>query len=200
MLKNLFLLSILLLFTACAPKIVSNKSPILSLKGTCFAIPTKASLLEMDINQQNLYSFTAKALDEFGFTTQYGASENCLNIIYTSWVVSSSESVVTQRGTTFTNTYGNAYANIYSNSVSGNAQTYSYTTPDYTYTAVDLRGTYTLIVSVIENDKFIDVWEGSQTGEMASSNLERAKSVTEKAYGLIKKMVKRMLQENGYLK
>lgn len=202
MLKKIILIFLALFLAGCAPKVVSNKSPLISLDKTnkCFAVPLKENLLKQEMYIQKLYELTAKVLASNGFDVMFGYSENCKNFIYTDWSVSSSKYQVTQKGSTFINLYGNAYANPYSNSITANTQASSYSTPDYTYTAVDLYGTYYLSVSVLSNDKLVDVWEGHWTALLNTSDIGKTKHVSDKDYYLVKDMVEKMLIENGLIK
>lgn len=201
MLKKIILILSILFLAGCAPKIVSNKSPLVELDKTnkCFAIPLKENLLKREMHIQKLYELTAKVLASNGFDVMFGYSENCKNFIFTDWSVTSSEYQVTQKGTTYTNSYGNAYTNPYSNSANANVQTYSYTTPDYTYTAVDYYGSYYLSVSVYLEDKLVDVWEGSQSGRASGVTKSEAERVSDEDYNTVKKMVEKMLIENGLI-
>lgn len=201
MLKKFILMLLISFLTGCAPAIISKKSPLLSLdkENMCFALPSKKILLDKDLNTQKLYDLTAQALSFYGFKTQFGLTEDCRNFIFTDWSVSSSEYQVTQKGTTYTNSYGNAYINPYSNSANANVQTYSYTTPDYTYTAVDYYGSYYLSVRVYLEDKLVDVWEGSQSGQVSGATKSEAERVSDEDYNTVKKMVEKMLIENGLI-
>lgn len=176
-----------------APKIMSQKSPLLDIdKSKCFIFPSKEYLLSKPISEQKIYSVTEKVLKDKSYTIYYDENNNCKNHLATNYVKTSFERMETTKGTSFTNTYGNINTNMYQYGyVPVQTNSYTFTTPDTTQKVRKYIGTYYLVVGVINNDKLSTVWSGKQEGEVSDGEV----NITDSDYAPINIMVTRMIEE-----
>lgn len=200
--KKLFFIPIgLFLFTGCAPKIVSQKSPLLNVDGNkCFNFPSKDFILTKNFGNQKLFILSEKALEEFNIKTYYGENKICKNYLLTSWEVTQSESLVTDKGSSYTNTYGTINTGLYKyGNISTQSNSYTYTTPDVTYVKKKLYGIYSLDIGTIKDDKITTVWKATQSSGLSSTDMEEATKVKDSDYPIIRNMIETMLIENDFL-
>ncbi|KAB7884970.1 hypothetical protein [Poseidonibacter ostreae] len=201
--KKLFFIPIgLFLFVGCVPKIVSQKSPILDIdEKKCFNFPAKDFILTKDFGNQNLFILSEKALKEFNIKTYYGENKICKNYLLTSWKITQDESLVTDKGSSYTNTYGTINTGLYQyGNISTQSNSYTYTTPDVTYIKKKLYGIYSLDIGTIKDDKIITIWKATQSAELVGTDIEEAAKVEDADYPTIRNMIKTMLIENNFVK
>lgn len=193
--KYILLLINVLVLSGCTPKIISQKSPLISLENKrCFIFPSKDYLLSKTIYEQKLYQLSEKALNEAKIKVYYGDETLCQNYLLTNWDITEGHQISTIKGTTITNTYNTG---IYQYGYIPNQSTsYSYTTPDTTSISKIYHGTYSLQVGTKENGKIVTVWEARQSGELSSSSRETAEKIEDDDYSTIKTMIDTMLLEN----
>lgn len=198
--KIALILGTLILFSGCAPKIVSIKSPINSLETKkCFTLPSKEILSKSPIYKQKLYQLTQNSLQKYKINFIYANEGDCNNYLLTDWVITTSKEMVTSKGTTYTNSYGNLYSNAYSSTSTYSGNSYSYTTPDVTYEDVSYKGIYSLEVGQIKDNDLLKVWSGTQSGRVSGSSLQDAQKITNDIQPYVDDMVKQMLIENHLL-
>lgn len=192
--KILIVSASIILFSGCgAPKIMSQKSPMIDVdKGKCFVFPPKEQLITRPISEQKIYSITEKVLHDKSYLIYYNENNNCKNFLVTDYVKTPFEYIETTRGTSFTNTYGNINTNMYPYGYAPiQANSYTFTTPDVTQKVRKYIGTYYLVVGVIDNDKLSTVWSGKQEGAVSDGEV----NITDSDYGPINIMVTRMIEE-----
>lgn len=188
------------MITGCSPKIVTIKSPMNSLeKEKCFMIPSKEVLSKSPIYKQKLYQLTQNTLQKYKINVIYANEGGCKNYLFTDWKITTSKEMVTLKGSTYTNTYGTLYDNPYSTSSTYSGNSYSHTSPDVTYEDVVYNGTYSLEVGKLNDNNFLKVWEGTQSGGAAGSSLEEAQTITDDDQPYVDSMVEQMLRENGLI-
>jgi hypothetical protein len=200
--KKLFFIPIgLFLFVGCVPKIVSQKSPLINIdENRCFNLPSKEFILTKNFGNQKLFVLTEKALKEYSIKTYYGDNQFCKNYLFTAWEITQSESLVTDKGSTFTNSYGTINTGVYRNSISTQSNSYTYTSPDVTYVKKQLYAVYSLDIGTMIDDKIVTTWKATQSGALAETDMEKATKIKDDDFSTIKKMVETMLVENNLLK
>lgn len=188
-------IAIAFVFIGCAPKIISNKSPLNDLENQrCFTLPNKEYLSDKPIFKQKLYQLTEKSLRANNVRTYYGEPDKCKNYLMTDWDVVQKKEIVHDDEITITNNYGNVYANAYNktNPYAYSGTSYSYKIPSSTYETTKHYASYTLRVGTINGDNFIEVWSGSQSGYTSA---ESAISIKDSDQSSVDAMVGTMLKE-----
>lgn len=185
--------SIVFFFSACAPKITSQKSPMLDIyQSNCFIFPSKEYLVTKSISEQKLYKLTEKVLDSKAYKVYYGNNKECKNYLLTNYEKTSDEYIETTKGTSITNTYGNINTNIYQYGyIPIQSNSYTFTTPDITQKVKRYTGTYSLNIGIMTNDKIATVWEGKQSGEVIDGEI----NIKDSDYQYVETMVTKMLEE-----
>ena len=75
----------IIFFSGCgAPKIMSQKSPMLDIdQNNCFIFPSKEYLVTKPISEQKVYKLTEKVLDNKAYKVYYGSNKECKNYLLT---------------------------------------------------------------------------------------------------------------------
>lgn len=193
--KNILIAGISILFmSGCgAPKIMSQKSPMLDRDQTnCFIFPSKEYLITKPISEQKMYKLTENVLINKSYKVFYGNNKECKNYLLTNFEKTSEEYIETTKGTSFTNTYGNINTNMYQYGyVPMQTNSYTFTTPDTTQKVKKYTATYFLDIGIMNNDKIITVWSGKQSGESSNGEV----NIQDSDYQYIDIMVSKMLEE-----
>lgn len=197
----IFILVVFVSFVGCAPKIVSQKSPLMDIdEDKCFNLPSKEYILTKNFGNQKLFLLSEKALKEFNIKTYYGDNQLCKNYLLTSWEVTQNESLVTDKGSSFTNNYGTINTGLYKyGSISSQSNSYTFTAPDVTYVKKQLYGVYSLDIGTFKDDKIVTVWKATQGAQLSTTNMDEALKVEDRNYPTIRNMIETMLIENNFL-
>ena len=83
--KKVFLFSLgVFFYSGCAPKIISDTSPINKLdESKCFNLPSNDFLSKNPIYKQKLYQLTSNSLNKNNIAVFYGESSKCKNYLST---------------------------------------------------------------------------------------------------------------------
>lgn len=198
--KSLLLIPVALLFSACSPKIVSQKSPINNLDNkNCFVFPIKDYLETKTIGEQKLYQLSEKVLKANSFTIYHSETNECENYFFTSLTVSEKDSLVTQNDAPFPAFYG-MNAGIYRYGYIPAFRPAFRPAFDIDTTTREVRSyyaNYELHVGKKDGDKIATIWSGQEQKSSSSSDVEASK-IDDKDYDMVLKMVQKMLLENNF--